>query len=104
MKYLQIAFFVLVAGLTLFSFLSISEIKQTSEKQYAQLDSANVILTSYVIELSLKADSLKYNEQILTRSILYLDSCQQLKTNKADRAERRGRFLGGLLKTIFPAL
>ena len=104
MKYLQIAFFVLVAGLTLFSFLSISEIKQTSEKQYAQLDSANVILTSYVIELSLKADSLKHNEQILTRSILYLDSCQQLKTNKADRAERRGRFLGGLLKTIFPAL
>ena len=104
MKYLQIAFFVLVAGLTLFSFLSISEIKQTSEKQYAQLDSANVLLAGYVIELSLKTDSLKHNEQILSRSILYLDSCQQTKTNKAERAERRGRFLGGLLKTIFPAL
>lgn len=104
MKYLQIAFFVLVAGLTLFSFLSISEIKQTSEKQYAQLDSANIMLTGYMIELSLKTDSLKHNEQILTRSILYLDSCQQLKATKADRAERRGRFLGGLLKTIFPAL
>lgn len=104
MKYLQIAFFVLVAGLTLFSFLSISEIKQTSEKQYAQLDSANVLLAGYVIELSLKTDSLKHNEQILSRSILYLDSCQQLKATKADRAERRGRFLGGLLKTIFPAL
>jgi hypothetical protein len=104
MKYLQIAFFVLVAGLILFSFLTISEIKQTTEKQYAEMDSANVMLTGYMIELSLKTDSLKHNEQILTRSILYLDSCQQTKATKADRAERRGRFLGGLLKTIFPAL
>jgi hypothetical protein len=95
---------VLVAGLTLFSFLTISEIKQTTEKQYAEMDSANVMLTGYMIELSLKTDSLKHNEQILTRSILYLDSCQQTKATKADRAERRGRFLGGLLKTIFPAL
>lgn len=104
MKYLQIAFFVLVAGFILFSFLSISEIKKTTEKKYAEMDSANVMLTGYMIEISLRADTLKHNEQILTKSILYLDSCQQVKTSKTDRAERRGRFLGGLLKTIFPAL
>jgi len=104
MKYLQIAFFVLVSALTIFSWLSISEIKQSSQKHFAQLDSSNVMLTGYMIELSLKTDTLKHNEQILTKSILYLDSCQQTKATKADRAERRGRFLGGLLKTIFPAL
>lgn len=104
MKYLQIAFFVLVSGLTLFSFLTISEIKQTNEKQYAQLDSANVLLAGYMIELTYRVDSIEHHEQIFTKSILYLDSCQQIKATKSDRAERRGRFLGGLLKTIFPAL
>jgi hypothetical protein len=49
-------------------------------------------------------DSLKAQNQVLCRSIIYLDSCQQIRTTKTDRAERRGKFVGGLLKTLFPKL
>jgi hypothetical protein len=51
-----------------------------------------------------KMDSLQANDAIFAKSIIYLDSCQATKTHKADRAEKRGRFLGGLIKGLFPAL
>jgi hypothetical protein len=44
------------------------------------------------------------NSTALAKSILYLDSCQQQKVFKQDRAERRGRFVGGLLKGLLPHL
>lgn len=49
-------------------------------------------------------DSLKAQNEVLCRSIIYLDSCQQIRTSKTNRAERRGKFVGGLLKTLFPSL
>jgi hypothetical protein len=49
-------------------------------------------------------DSLKSETKALARTVLYLDSCLQAKTQKADRAEKRGRFVGGLLKGLFPGM
>lgn len=49
-------------------------------------------------------DSLAKQNKALAKTALYLDSCNQQKTQKADRAERRGKFVGGLLKGLFPGL
>jgi hypothetical protein len=57
-----------------------------------------------IIEVKSSIDSLKAQNEVLCRSIIYLDSCQQIRTSKTDRAERRGKFVGGLLKGIFPSL
>jgi hypothetical protein len=51
-----------------------------------------------------RIDSLKVETQALAKTIVYLDSCQSNKTIKQDRAERRGKFVGGLLKGLFPGL
>ena len=49
-------------------------------------------------------DSIKVQIKGLGKSVIYLDSCQQNKTNKQDRAERRGKFVGGLLKSLIPGM
>lgn len=49
-------------------------------------------------------DSIKIRNAAFAKTILYLDSCQQAKAQKADRAEKRGRFVGGLLKGLFPGM
>lgn len=51
-----------------------------------------------------KSDSLFMQNRQLAKSVVYLDSCQQDKVKKSDRAERRGRFVGGLLRGFFPGL
>lgn len=52
--------------------------------------------------LEKRIDSLKLENQALAKTVLYLDSCQQVKTQKGERAERRGKFVGGLLRGLFP--
>ena len=49
-------------------------------------------------------DSMKIQIKGLGKSVIYLDSCQQNKSNKQDRAERRGKFVGGLLKSLIPGM
>jgi nitrogen fixation/metabolism regulation signal transduction histidine kinase len=51
-----------------------------------------------------RIDSLKAETEALAKTVIYLDSCQQAKTIKQDRAEKRGKFVGGLLKGLFPGL
>jgi hypothetical protein len=51
-----------------------------------------------------RLDSVDLKLERLARASIYLDSCQQARTAKADRAERRGRFVGGLLRGLFPGL
>lgn len=51
-----------------------------------------------------RIDSLKVETAALAKTVIYLDSCQQQKAQKQDKAERRGRFVGGLLKGLFPGL
>jgi hypothetical protein len=54
--------------------------------------------------LQTQIDSLEIQNIALGKSVIYLDSCQQIRTTKTDRAERRGKFVGGLLKSLFPSL
>ena len=88
----------LVLGVVLaYNFL---EDKKTRE----DLDVARTTQALVQIQTEMKIDSLNLKSYELSRVALYLDSCQQARTSKTDRAERRGKFVGGILKTIFPAL
>lgn len=49
-------------------------------------------------------DSLQSQIQNLALCVQYLDSVNVSKSSKVERAERRGRFIGGLIKGIFPGL
>jgi hypothetical protein len=51
-----------------------------------------------------RLDSLNIQVNGLAHASIYLDSCQAARTHKSDRAERRGRFVGGLLKGLFPGI
>lgn len=51
-----------------------------------------------------KLDSLKAQTKALGESVIYVDSLAHTKTGKVERAERRGRFVGGLLKGLIPGL
>lgn len=51
-----------------------------------------------------RVDSLHKQNEALAKTVLYLDSCNQSKTQKADKAERRGKFVGGLIKGLFPGI
>jgi hypothetical protein len=51
-----------------------------------------------------RVDSLHKQNEALAKTVLYLDSCNQSKAQKADKAERRGKFVGGLIKGLFPGI
>ena len=51
-----------------------------------------------------RVDSLHKQNEALAKSVLYLDSCNQSMAQKADKAERRGKFVGGLIKGLFPGI
>jgi uncharacterized protein HemX len=53
-------------------------------------------------EMQQQIDSLHTHIGKLATATVYLDSCQQQKAAKAERAERRGKFIGGLLKGLLP--
>lgn len=73
----------------------------------ARIDSLNsriVEVENRIIELNAANDSLHYQVVGLARTNIYLDSLVAAKQGKVERAERRGRFVGGLLKTLIPGL
>lgn len=51
-----------------------------------------------------KIDSLIIRDDAFAKSIIYLDSCNNSKLTKQEKAERRGRFVGGLLRGLFPRI
>ena len=51
-----------------------------------------------------RVDSMHKQNEALAKTVLYLDSCNQSKAQKADKAERRGKFVGGLIKGLFPGI
>ena len=67
-------------------------------------DSMSVKCLYRTANMSARVDSLKTQNKALAETVIYLDSCTQSKTFKTERAERRGRFLGGLIKGLFPKL
>jgi hypothetical protein len=83
-----------IGAMSILGYNSIDQ-SQSAEEKFKILDKR-------VVALSGKVDTLYRNQQVLASSILYLDSCQNFKESKMERAERRGRFLGGLIKGILP--
>lgn len=70
-------------------------------------DSASVAveyLDAKIQRMQSRLDSAKQIERQLAKSIIYVDSVQVSRQAKADRAERRGKFVGGLLKALIPSL
>lgn len=51
-----------------------------------------------------RIDSIKTQTKAVAESVIYVDSVATTKTSKSERAERRGRFVGGLLKGLIPGL
>lgn len=51
-----------------------------------------------------RIDSLQAQNKALAKTVIYLDSCQNEKLRKGEKAERTGRFVGGIIKGLFPAL
>jgi hypothetical protein len=54
--------------------------------------------------INYRVDTVHKQNMALAKTVLYLDSCNQVKTQKADKAERRGKFVGGLIKGLFPGI
>ncbi len=74
------------------------------EAQFLKYDSLSVSESNQLKGLELMQDSLFKTDVVLSKSIIYLDSCQLTKHSKSERAERRGKFVGGILKSLFPGL
>lgn len=74
------------------------------EKHITENDSWVMQSTTRLINVECSVDSLRMQTKGVAKSVIYLDSCNQTKTHKQERAERRGRFVGGLLKSLFPGM
>lgn len=85
----------------LFMHLTLSQrVKEMAQNSY----SSSVKDSTFKVRIYKSLDSLNQKDSVLAKSIVYLDSCNQVKTSKVERAERRGRFIGGLLKGLFPGM
>lgn len=85
----------------LFMHLTLSQrVREMAQKSY----SSSVKDSTFRIKIYRSLDSLNRRDSALAKSIVYLDSCNQKKALKAERAEKRGRFIGGLLKGLFPGI
>lgn len=80
------------------------DLRKTQEEVNLKQDLINSHLSWQLDSVQVVADKAAATNIVLAKTVLYLDSCQQTKTVKQDKAERRGRFVGGLLKGLFPGL
>lgn len=69
-----------------------------------KLESFNHALMYRIIQNEIRIDSIKTSTQKVATAAIYLDSCQQAKASKSERAERRGKFVGGLLRGLIPGI
>lgn len=67
-------------------------------------DASNIGMAFRIARLETRIDSLNAKTSKVAEATMYLDSCQAVKTSKSDRAERRGKFVGGLLRGLFPGI
>lgn len=79
-----------------------AELKISDNIQYLAKSTINTNLD--VASVNQRIDTLHIQGQALAKTVLYLDSCNQVKAQKADKAERRGKFVGGLIKGLFPGI
>jgi hypothetical protein len=78
--------------------------KEKCKEDLVRIEAINVAVLKQNNQLSGQFDSLQNTTKILAKSFLYIDSCNSNRVSKTERAERRGRFLGGILKGLMPGL
>lgn len=69
-----------------------------------KLEDWNMGLTMRIAHDEMRLDSIEAKTLRVAKATIYLDSCQEIKTTKSERAERRGKFVGGLLRGLFPGI
>ena len=71
------------------------------DKSIKETESWHYGNTMRIIQIEKSIDSIKTKEVELAKSCIELDSIKQDKIKKLERSERRGRFIGGVLKALF---
>jgi len=103
MKYVIIALVALSIGL-----VAIEQQIQSAKQKRLTIDrKVDSMLLAHSVErqVLLNAnDSLQKDVRFLALCVQYLDSVDRSKQTKSERAEKRGRFIGGIIKGIFPGL
>jgi hypothetical protein len=95
----------LMAALFLLGFILFGCTGPTIRVQKYTLEQVDSMHNDRIIALEnrvLAIDSLEAQNKALIQAVVYLDSVNTARSSKADRAERRGRFFGGLIKTLIP--
>lgn len=100
-EYIVIALITLLLGVNYYKF---RQFETRIEDKIVQLEESNLELSLNIAANYSSIDSLQKQNSAMARTIIYLDSCQSQKTIKSDKAEKRGRFVGGLIKGLFPGL
>ena len=103
MKYVVIALIALALAIGAIEQQIQSGIQKRS-KIDRKVDSLMLVQSVRIQVLSNANDSLKGQIQDLAICVQYLDSVNNSKGFKTERAEKRGRFIGGLIKGLFPGL
>jgi hypothetical protein len=103
MKYVIIALVAITIGLGAIEHQIQSGIQKRS-KIDRKVDSLMLVQSVRIQVLSNANDSLKGQIKDLAICVQYLDSVHESKGFKSERAEKRGRFIGGLIKGLFPGL
>jgi hypothetical protein len=99
------AFILLVLAIYIGGDVYTANVKHKKIEDYIAKTEAGLMESSIRnIHIEASVDSLKVQIKGLGKSVIFLDSCQQNKTIKQDRAERRGKFVGGLLKSLIPGM
>ena len=95
------AFFMVYIGFDRYHAYDV-ESRISDDVQYLAKSSINTNLD--LATINSRIDTIHQQNKALAKSVIYLDSCNQAKAVKADKAERRGKFLGGLIKGLFPGI
>jgi len=103
MKYVIISLSVLAMGLGGIEYQIQSNIQKRT-KIDQKVDSLMLVQSVRIQVLSNANDSLIHQIHDLALCVQYLDSVNLAKGPKSERAEKRGRFIGGLIKGLFPGL
>jgi hypothetical protein len=77
---------------------------QRDIKASKHLEEWSMGLTLRMAGMESKLDSMENATIKVAKATMYIDSCQSAKSTKVERAERRGKFVGGLLRGLFPGI
>jgi hypothetical protein len=103
MKFVIVALSLLAVGIGGIEYQIQSNIQKRT-KIDRKVDSLMLVQSVRIQVLSNANDSLNRRIQNLAICVQYLDSVHESKGFKTERAEKRGRFIGGLIKGLFPGL